>query len=519
MDMTEEEIFEELTAFFEGNKHSAAGIMGNFWIESHIEANRLSGNGKKKTGMDSDEYTQAVDSGTYDNFVHDGCGYGLAQLTYHAKKQGLYDMALKTGLSVGSARLQIAYLEQELLDRPQLLEELKNAGSAYDAGVRFMMGYEGPADKSDENQDNRGNISEQYYDMYKHLKYDSSYGNLFEDIYMDIEKINEITESLENKIKSINITSIDISGILSPLTSLGIATNLASSLKRKIQDVEDNVIDACRNILKLTDEQTTTDNEFTTKERDVRESTRGGYYRNGGTDYNSSGDVSTSETSVDNSSKDLNINTSYKNKLMSLDANSYTGLMVALYLLKGGLLKYLESDDLAQDLKNELLNNPNLSDDVKKVIMEMDPETLRIELIDIIGNTNILSDTSKRLIYNYFNYTGNANTLLSNAHKYLEAGKKLLEGDAQKNLLDLYDGDKTNDENSDNFYKLFTDLVASDNDVTAESLLTGESHTELVNKELSETVKTLSYLEAISSFDDSTKMEIVNKIVAGGMYK
>ena len=280
------------------------------------------------------------------------------------------------------------------------------------------------------------------------------------------------------------------------------------------------MLDACRNILNLTNEQTITDNEFTSKERDVSESTRGGYYRRGGTNYNSSdADISTSETSVDNSSKNLNINTSYKNKLISLDANSYTSLMVALYLLKGGLLKYLESDDLAQELKNEILNNPNLSDDVKKVIMEMDPETLRIELIDIIGNTNILSDTSKRLIYNYFNYTGNANPLLSNAHKYLEFGKTLLEGDAQKNLLDLYDGDKTNDEDTDNFYKLFAELVASDNDVSVESLLTGESHTELVNKELSETVKTLSYLDAISSFDDSTKMDIVNKIVAGGMYK
>ena len=520
MDMTEEEIFEELTAFFDGNKYAAAGLMGNFWIESHIESDRLSGNGKKKVGMDSSEYTEAVDNGTYDNFVHDGCGYGLAQLTYYAKKQGLYDMALETGLSVGSARLQIAHLEQELIDRPELLEELKKSKSAYDAGVRFMMGYEGPADKSGENQDNRGNISEKYYDMYKNLKYDNSYGNLFEDIYLDVGKVEEITETLETKIKSINITSIDIASICVPLTSLGIATNLVSSLKSKIQRVEDNVLDACQNIMRLTSEQTETDNEFVSKEKDVSETTKGSYYRTGGTNYDSGGsNIKTSETSVDNSNKDLNINTSFKNELVSFNAESYSSLMTALYALDGGLLKYLESPDLGENLKKELLNNPNLKDDVKKVIMKMDPETLRVELIDIIGNTNMFSDESKKLIYNFFNYTGNRDVLLSNISKYLEVGKKMLDGDTQKNLLDLYDGDKQNDKNVDDFYKLFAEQAASDNDVTVESLLTGESHEMLVNKELSETVKVLSYLEAISSFDENTKTDIINKIVTGGMYK
>ena len=47
--------------------------------------------------MTDAEYTAAVDSGSYTNFVRDSAGYGLAQWTYYSRKQALYDYAKAAG--------------------------------------------------------------------------------------------------------------------------------------------------------------------------------------------------------------------------------------------------------------------------------------------------------------------------------------------------------------------------------------------------------------------------------------
>ncbi len=49
--------------------------------------------------MTDTTYTAAVDSGSYTNFVHDSAGYGLAQWTYHSRKQALLDFARAAGKS------------------------------------------------------------------------------------------------------------------------------------------------------------------------------------------------------------------------------------------------------------------------------------------------------------------------------------------------------------------------------------------------------------------------------------
>ena len=44
--------------------------------------------------ISDDSYTEAVDAGTYKNFVHDAAGYGLAQWTYSTRKENLLKFAI-----------------------------------------------------------------------------------------------------------------------------------------------------------------------------------------------------------------------------------------------------------------------------------------------------------------------------------------------------------------------------------------------------------------------------------------
>ena len=111
-DMTEQEIWDELVRFT-GNKYGAAGLMGNLKAESNLNSKNLQNTYEKSLKTNDEKYTSAVDNGSYKNFVHDSAGYGLAQWTYHSRKQGLLDYAKRTNQSSGSTKMQLHYLEQE----------------------------------------------------------------------------------------------------------------------------------------------------------------------------------------------------------------------------------------------------------------------------------------------------------------------------------------------------------------------------------------------------------------------
>lgn len=59
-----------------------AGLMGNLYAESCLIPTNLQNSYEKALSFTDAAYTAAVDNGTYQNFVKDSAGYGLAQWTY-----------------------------------------------------------------------------------------------------------------------------------------------------------------------------------------------------------------------------------------------------------------------------------------------------------------------------------------------------------------------------------------------------------------------------------------------------
>ena len=66
-----------------------AGLMGNLYAESGLNPINLQNTYEKRLGLTDAEYTAAVDSGSYSNFVRDSAGYGLAQWTYWSRKEAM----------------------------------------------------------------------------------------------------------------------------------------------------------------------------------------------------------------------------------------------------------------------------------------------------------------------------------------------------------------------------------------------------------------------------------------------
>lgn len=149
-----------------GNAFGAAGLMGNLYAESALNANDLQNTYEKKFGMSDAEYTAAVDNGSYTNFVHDSAGYGLAQWTFWSRKQNLLEFAQTAHQSIGDLSMQLNFLWEELQSYTSVLSALKSAKDVRSASDIVLTKFECPADQSEAVQVKRASYGQKFYDEF-----------------------------------------------------------------------------------------------------------------------------------------------------------------------------------------------------------------------------------------------------------------------------------------------------------------------------------------------------------------
>ena len=157
-----------------GNAYGAAGLMGNLYAESGLRPNNLQNTYERSLGMTDAEYTAAVDSGAYTNFVRDSAGYGLAQWTYWSRKQALLQFAQAVGKSIGDLQMQLDFLWKEIQGYTTVLNTLKTAQDVRTASDAVLTKYERPADQGDAVQQKRASYGQGYYDKYACSAQDST---------------------------------------------------------------------------------------------------------------------------------------------------------------------------------------------------------------------------------------------------------------------------------------------------------------------------------------------------------
>lgn len=144
-----------------------AGLMGNLYAESGLNPANLQNSYEKKLGMTDSQYTQAVDNGSYSNFVKDSAGYGLAQWTYWSRKQELLKLCRSRSKSIGDLNTQLDFLYQELsTSYSQLLKILKTTSSIEEASNLVITQFERPADQSCAALQKRAAYSQQFFNSY-----------------------------------------------------------------------------------------------------------------------------------------------------------------------------------------------------------------------------------------------------------------------------------------------------------------------------------------------------------------
>lgn len=153
--MSKRNIWDKLYAKIK-NPYGVAGLMGNLRAESNFISTNLQTSYEKSLNMTDDTYTNGVDNGTYNNFVNDKAGYGLAQWTSAGRKQGLLNYAKSKKKSIGDEDMQIEYLLYELeIAYKSVMSALINAKSIKEASDIVLTKFERPRDQSDRMKEKR----------------------------------------------------------------------------------------------------------------------------------------------------------------------------------------------------------------------------------------------------------------------------------------------------------------------------------------------------------------------------
>jgi hypothetical protein len=143
-----------------------SGLMGNLYAESGLSPINLQNSYEKKLNFTDQSYTQAVDDGSYTNFVKDTAGYGLAQWTYWSRKQNLLNYARSVGKSIGDLDMQLEFLCKELSGYSTVWKTLQSATSVFEASNAVLLQYERPANQSEAVQNKRASYGQAYYDKF-----------------------------------------------------------------------------------------------------------------------------------------------------------------------------------------------------------------------------------------------------------------------------------------------------------------------------------------------------------------
>jgi len=168
------------------NVYGVAALMGNLMAESSL--NPLCANGVKKLGLTNAEYTAVVDEHKNNNFITDGIAYGLVQWCYKTRKQGLLELAISQGKSIGDINLQLDYIWQELQKYKTVLNALYNAKNIRETSDIVMLKYEKPANTSETMKQRRAQYGEKYF---------SKYGEKVIDFCLDAKTASKLFDQLK----------------------------------------------------------------------------------------------------------------------------------------------------------------------------------------------------------------------------------------------------------------------------------------------------------------------------------
>ena len=95
-------------------KEALCALLAQIQEESAFNEKNLEDTANRKLGISDQEYVRRVDNGTYTNFVNDGFGFGLFQVTFYTRKRKFLYYMRSRNLSIGDLKGQVDFIWYEL---------------------------------------------------------------------------------------------------------------------------------------------------------------------------------------------------------------------------------------------------------------------------------------------------------------------------------------------------------------------------------------------------------------------
>lgn len=473
-DLTEREIWKELLRFF-NNKYLSAAIMAS------------------------------LDSGL------------VELLTNSFTNKDFLNYANEYELEINSKKLQILYIENKIAPYLANINDIKSAHNLLSKIDNLNISI----DKIDN-----------YFNKYKDVDkaYEAmdlsgvGYGDESDDLSdvtleVDTSNLKSVCQEWESKITSIDLSSIDVTSIFAPLTNSSIGTAYIPSLKTALDKVESMILSTSRAIKEAANSQEEVDDQYKKRNKSYSD-----YSDDGKKDDKKDDDKdddknddkqNEDEETKDNDKEDLKVNTDFVSRIEKLDSDSYISFMTALGSISNGeLLAYVVDTKYASKLKQALLSSPNISEDLKKIISEMDENELQVTLQSILTNEKILSDYSKSIIYTYTEELAKSTNIdvlkvskeaqfFNNVDDFFNTIDALVKSDnLQDNLLTIYDGSSpvtSLSEESTNFVRIAVDKLSEKENVKYDELLTNKAHLNTIKESLTDLSKSLAYFRTVNT--------------------
>lgn len=177
LDLTSESTVKSFIKYAKGKgltDNGIAGALGNLYAESGVRCNNLQNSSNKSFGMTDEEFTEAVDKGSFDFLQSKNFGYGIAQWTTRGRRKGLYDLKITKGVSIADEQLQFEYLFQELNAKyKSVLKTLTNPSATIRQCTEiFVCKFEVPASviaggsKKENAIKTRAKYAQEFYDKF-----------------------------------------------------------------------------------------------------------------------------------------------------------------------------------------------------------------------------------------------------------------------------------------------------------------------------------------------------------------
>lgn len=336
-----------------------------------------------------------------------------------------------------------------------------------------------------------------------------------QDLVESTGALSDLSTEWNRKIFDINLGSIDIRGAFSALTGQGVAVQYVESLENAIKKIEQNAISISSIISKTASEQTEAD------ERSAAESRSKPFnsYISGGSGGGYSGVVAGSVSYSGNGKPDVGINPGNETEKKELtDEEEVKTVDAFKKIFDGNIYEVLFDKNFASHVKEKLLESPNISKEIKDVLLEMDQNEIQVMLRNIFLSGEEISDFSKTVV-TIFNKSLKAKNIniYDLAENISKTYSKLATSDDIQGLLrELYNGTSSIENVDDNtiyFTRDLVDFLADTSKITSEELLTNSSYKNDLELGVKDLSNTFAILRGAKDCDSKISSNLYSNII------